>query len=182
MGISGLGAWFDSGYMVYVSSWVLLNRLPCSPCTWKLDAPLRAPCIWHFQFAVWCWRNAWFDCFLQGGLWKNLYVFLHEGVELWILRLILVLLFSPCSHADDEVAGSSSTKAVACVFCWVFLVLTHLALCSRRCRYDGMHTVRSVHSRCFSLFFLRALCIFSISLQSHFCASGFFGALELSQV
>ena len=40
VGISGLGAWFDSGYMVYVSSWVLLNRLPCSPCTWKLDAPL----------------------------------------------------------------------------------------------------------------------------------------------
>ena len=40
VGISGLGAWFDSGYMVYVSSWVLLNRLPCSPCTWKLDASL----------------------------------------------------------------------------------------------------------------------------------------------
>ena len=40
VGISGLGAWFDSGYMVYVSPWVLLNRLPCSPCTWKLDAPL----------------------------------------------------------------------------------------------------------------------------------------------
>ena len=39
-----------------------------------------------------------------------------------------------------------------------------------------MHTVRNVHSRCFSLLLLRALCIFSISLQSHFCASGFFGA------
>ena len=40
VGISGLGAWLDSGYMVYVSSWVLLNGFPCFPCTWKLDAPL----------------------------------------------------------------------------------------------------------------------------------------------
>ena len=39
VGIFGLGAWLDSGYMVYVSSWVLLNG-SCSPCTWKLDAPL----------------------------------------------------------------------------------------------------------------------------------------------
>ena len=35
----GLGAWLDSGYMVYVSSWALLDG-SCSPCTWKLDAPL----------------------------------------------------------------------------------------------------------------------------------------------
>ena len=32
-------SWLDSGYMVHVSSWMLLDG-SCSPCTWKLDAPL----------------------------------------------------------------------------------------------------------------------------------------------
>ena len=39
VGIFGLGAWLDSGYMVYVSSWVLLKG-SCSLCTWNLDASL----------------------------------------------------------------------------------------------------------------------------------------------
>ena len=39
VGIFWPGSWLDSGYMVHVSSWVLLDG-SCSPCTWKLDAPL----------------------------------------------------------------------------------------------------------------------------------------------
>ena len=78
---------------------------------------------------------------------------------------------------------SSSTTSVACFLAGIAGFL-HLALFSRRCRHDGMHTVRSVHSRCFSYLrlhleictlFLRPLCIFSIFPQSKFCASRIFG-------
>ena len=85
--------------------------------------------------------------FYQGGLWKNLYDFLREGVD--SDPEVNSRRFSPCSHAEDEVPRSSSTTSVAC-FLAGFAGFLHPALCSRCCRHDGMHTVRSVHCRCFS--------------------------------
>ena len=63
VGISGLGAWFNSGYMVCVSSWALLDGFPYSPRTWKLDTTFTSPS--YLAVPVRClvyssWRNAWF--------------------------------------------------------------------------------------------------------------------------
>ena len=71
-------------------------------------------------------------------------------VKWWtrILRSILVASL-PVHMPLMKWPRSSSTKSVACFLDGIAGFL-HLALCSRRCRHDGMHTVRSVHSRCFS--------------------------------
>ena len=85
VGISGLGAWFDSGYMVYVSPWVLLNRLPCSPCTWNwtLRYEPLVPGTSCSLFGVGAMLvRLWIHVqLIRGGFWKNFFESLHEGVD-----------------------------------------------------------------------------------------------------
>ena len=81
--------------------------------------------------------------------------------------------------ADEEVAvlvvayGSGLRLLV--------LLVMHLALCPGDCRQVHFSSAVELHLEICTLF-LRPLCIFSIFLQSKFCVSGFFGALEHSQV
>ena len=89
--------------------------------------------------------HAWFDsgCIfcvsLRRGLWKISHIF-YVKVELWILRSILV---SSCKHGRR---GSGR-------FCRLHGSGMHSAgfageICvPNDCRHDGMHTLRSVHSR-----------------------------------
>ena len=65
--------------------WLAENcGVPQLQCLWPLSSSWTSCC------ARWCndcgSRNAWFDygymfCIIQGGFWKNLYDFLHEGVD-----------------------------------------------------------------------------------------------------
>ena len=97
-------------------------------------------------------RNAWFECgyllrFTRVAYGRICTIFYVKG---WtrILRSILVASL-PVHMPKMKWPRSSSTTSVACFLAGIAGFL-HLALCSRRCRHDGMHTVRSVHSRCFS--------------------------------
>ena len=65
-----------------------------------------------------------------------------------ILRSILVASL-PVHMPKMKWPRSSSTTSVACFLAGIAGFM-HLALCSQSCQHDGMHTVRSVHSRCFS--------------------------------
>ena len=65
----------------------------------------------------------------QGGLWKNLYDFLHEGVD--SDPEVNSRRFSPCSHAEDEVAALVVNNVSGMLFgwfCWYF--------CTSRCVHD----------------------------------------------
>ena len=71
-------------------------------------------------------------------------------VKGWTRFLRSILVASLPVHMPKMMwPRSSSTTSVACFLAGIAGFL-HLALCSRRCRHDGMHTVRSVHSRYFS--------------------------------
>ena len=79
------------------------------------------------QYLVRLWIHA---PFYQGGLWKNLYDFLREGVD--SDPVVNSRRFSPCSHAEDEVAALVVNNVSGMFFGWYCWFL-HLALCSRRC-------------------------------------------------
>ena len=58
--------------------------------------------------------------FYQGGLWKNLYDFLREGVD--SDPEVNSRRFSPCSHAEDEVAALVVNNVSGMLFgwyCWI---------------------------------------------------------------
>ena len=135
VGISGLGAWLDSGYMVYVSSWALLDGFPCSPRTWKLDTTFMSPSYLAVpvRCLVYSWRNAWFDygymfCTIQGGIWKNFRLSLRD----WVSRLLRSIL-RPGRHVVDKGSGT---------FLIGFAGLMPLAQCSHDCGQSA--------DRCFS--------------------------------
>ena len=164
--------------------------VPQLQCLWPLSSfwtRLLCPSVQRLWAAQYWFDYGYMFCIIQGGFWKNLYNFLHEGVD-WILRSILVaslLAHIPKSAALVVDYGSGMLFGG---FYWYF--------CTSRCdpdvcRHDGMHTVRSVHSRCFSCSraALGKLYIISLSLlyfqhspQSIFCASRFFWGLEHSQL
>ena len=116
----------------------------------------RRPVLGQGRCARWC--NVW-ECAMLGStvdtcsalsrvaFGRIFTTFLVKG---WtrILRSILVASL-PVHMPKMKWPRSSSTTAVAC-FLLVLLVFFHLALCPDVCRHDDMHTVRSVHSRCFS--------------------------------
>ena len=85
VGIFGLGAWLNSGYIglrqfLGASEWFLfsmhleIGRSVMSPL--YLALPVR--CLVLAQCFVRLWIHV---QLLQGGLWKNLFEFLHEGVD-----------------------------------------------------------------------------------------------------
>ena len=154
-------AWFDSGYMVYVSPWVLLNRLPCSPCTWQLDAPM-SPLYLALPVRCWCWRNAWFDC---GYMFSSRVAFGSISTNFprdWVDSAPEVILVVHCIWPMRKWPCSSSLTQ------WLafpgFACDAPRAV-SRRLPAGPFSSDVELHLEICTLF-LRHLCIFSIFLQS----------------
>ena len=149
--------------------------------------------LWSSTVAVLCcattraWvRNAWFDSGYifcvnsRRASWTNSQIF-YVKVELRILRSILASLPANMAERGSGRARRPRQWHAFYWFCWYF--------CTSRCvpdvcRHVGMHTLRSVHSRCFgsSIFtrifghyFYEPLVLCRVSLSRHVALVDFFG-------
>ena len=84
---------------------------------------------------------------VRGWLHGRISHIFHVKVELWILRSILASL--PANMAEEEVAAFVVNNGNNMHYIGFAGISAPRAVFPDDCRQVGMHTVRSVHSRCF---------------------------------